>query len=69
LVKLPREAGWLPELKREMMGFPHLVHDDQVDSVSQFLLWVKQRQGRAAAQTDAIEPTTSARRRDPPRPR
>lgn len=69
LVKLPREARWLPEFKREMMGFPHLVHDDQVDSVSQFLLWVKQRQGRAAVETDVSEPTASARRRAPPRPR
>jgi predicted phage terminase large subunit-like protein len=69
LVKLPQHARWLPELKREMMGFPHLVHDDQVDSVSQFLLWVKQRQGRAAVQTQASKPTASARRRDAPRPR
>ena len=68
LVKLPREARWLPELKREMMGFPHLVHDDQVDSVSQFLLWVKQRQGRAAAEVDGAAPPPPARRRAPPRP-
>lgn len=48
-VRLPERAPWLPELKREMLGFPNLTHDDQVDSVTQFLHWVVERRGRGAA--------------------
>ena len=34
---LPRSASWLSDLKRELTGFPNARHDDQVDSISQFL--------------------------------
>jgi len=34
---LPREAPWLPEFEDELLSFPHGKHDDQVDSVVQFL--------------------------------
>ncbi|MGR6329974.1 phage terminase large subunit family protein [Sphingomonas sp. XXL09] len=68
LAKFPQKARWLAELKREMMGFPNLVHDDQVDSVSQFLLWVKQRQGRLASGGGASVQSRPDGRRDPPRP-
>lgn len=37
--RLPEDAPWLTELKREMLGFPQTMYDDQVDSVSQFLEW------------------------------
>jgi predicted phage terminase large subunit-like protein len=43
-VYLPREASWLSEFLSEMLAFPRSRHDDQVDSVSQFLSWVGQRQ-------------------------
>lgn len=33
----PVEADWLDELRREVTGFPNSKHDDQVDSISQFL--------------------------------
>jgi predicted phage terminase large subunit-like protein len=36
-VRFPRSAPWLPELKREVLGFPQTKYDDQVDSISQFL--------------------------------
>ncbi|MCC0022862.1 MAG: phage terminase large subunit [Hyphomicrobiaceae bacterium] len=36
-VLLPREASWLETFERELLGFPTSAHDDQVDSVSQFL--------------------------------
>ncbi|MGA0598356.1 phage terminase large subunit [Enterovirga sp. CN4-39] len=42
-VALLREAHWLPEFKRELQGFPQMRHDDQVDSVSQFLDWTGRR--------------------------
>lgn len=38
-VLLPREAPWLADFRRELMGFPRTVHNDQADSVSQFLNW------------------------------
>lgn len=62
-VRLPEQAPWLPDLKREMLGFPNLTHDDQVDSVTQFLHWVVERRGRGAA---ARQRDT---RPDGPRPR
>jgi predicted phage terminase large subunit-like protein len=38
-VHLPREADWLDGFLLELLGFPHGRHDDQVDSVSQYLKW------------------------------
>ena len=35
---VPENARWLPEFLAELLAFPHGRHDDQVDSVSQFLL-------------------------------
>jgi predicted phage terminase large subunit-like protein len=42
-VHLPREADWLDNLLLEILGFPQAKHDDQVDSVSQFLRWAATR--------------------------
>jgi predicted phage terminase large subunit-like protein len=39
-VLLPKEAPWLSDFLYELLGFPYTRHDDQVDSVSQFLNWV-----------------------------
>jgi predicted phage terminase large subunit-like protein len=39
-VHLPRSAPWLDTFHAEMVAFPSGRHDDQVDSVSQFLGWV-----------------------------
>lgn len=38
-VHIPREAVWLDDFKSELLAFPNGRHDDQVDSVSQFLFW------------------------------
>jgi predicted phage terminase large subunit-like protein len=40
-VYLPREAPWLEDFHRELVLFPRGRHDDQVDSVSQFLNWAE----------------------------
>jgi len=37
---MPSEAEWLPALEKELFSFPHGKHDDQVDSVVQFLMAV-----------------------------
>lgn len=39
-VYLPESAPWLGDFQAELMAFPHGGHDDQVDSLSQFLGWV-----------------------------
>jgi predicted phage terminase large subunit-like protein len=36
---LPEQATWLADLERELLGFPHLKHDDQVDALTQLLAW------------------------------
>jgi predicted phage terminase large subunit-like protein len=42
-VHLPLDASWLASLKLELLQFPNGRHDDQVDSVSQFLEWATER--------------------------
>lgn len=43
LVYVPTEAHWLAEYLYELSTFPKSKHDDQVDSTSQALEWLKQR--------------------------
>ena len=38
-VYLPDDAPWLGEFLKEILAFPNGKHDDQVDSLSQFLRW------------------------------
>ena len=48
-VFFPRNAPWLSGLKAELLGFPNVKHDDQVDSVTQALSWIGlRRQNRIA---------------------
>jgi predicted phage terminase large subunit-like protein len=42
-VHLPKNAPWLDDLRSEVLAFPHGVHDDQVDSISQALNWMAAR--------------------------
>jgi predicted phage terminase large subunit-like protein len=42
-VHLPKQAPWLDGFLLELLAFPHGRHDDQVDSVSQFLKWAAKR--------------------------
>lgn len=52
---LPVQASWLGAYERELMLFPQpkgsKVHDDQVDSTSQFLRWMNQFRGESYADT------------------
>ena len=43
-IHLPREAPWLATYISELLAFPFGRHDDQVDSTSQALLYLTQRQ-------------------------
>jgi predicted phage terminase large subunit-like protein len=40
-VYLPKDAPWLATFLRELLAFPNGANDDQVDSVSQFLIWMQ----------------------------
>jgi predicted phage terminase large subunit-like protein len=40
-VHLPKEASWLGDSLHEILAFPNSRHDDQIDSVSQFLNWAE----------------------------
>ncbi len=44
-VYLPKEAPWLAEFLHELLAFPNSRHDDQIDSLSQFLNWAETRRG------------------------
>ena len=38
-VYFPEDAPWMDDLLKELLGFPNTRHDDQVDSITQFLQW------------------------------
>src|SRR5262249_6624757 len=42
-VYLPHQAHWLPDYLHELTTFPGAKYDDQVDSTSQAIAWLKQR--------------------------
>ena len=42
-VVFPHDAPWLPQMLSELFGFPSARYDDQVDSISQYLGWVRDR--------------------------
>ena len=45
-VLFPKGAPWLDALMSELLAFPNSRHDDQVDSISQALTWIRQRRAR-----------------------
>lgn len=46
IVRLPEAAHWLADYESELFGFPLVSNDDQVDSTTQFLKWVRGFSGR-----------------------
>lgn len=50
-VFLPKEPTWLDDLLHELLAFPNGRHDDQTDSISQFLGW---------AEAESLRRTTTA---------
>lgn len=42
-VRLPRQAPWLDDYLRELLSFPNARHDDQVDSTTQFLNYIRSK--------------------------
>lgn len=41
---LPRSSPWLADFMQEYLAFPKGRHDDQIDALSQFLEWRKNRE-------------------------
>jgi predicted phage terminase large subunit-like protein len=41
LVFFPRSASWLPDYVHELTSFPGTKHDDQIDSTTQFLDYIR----------------------------
>lgn len=40
---LPEQGHWVAEFRSELIGFPGAAHDDQVDALTQLLLWVQDK--------------------------
>ena len=40
---LPKDSSWLADFEVELFLFPESNHDDQIDSMVQFLTWYKSR--------------------------
>jgi len=62
LAKLPREAPFTDDLRKEMLSFPNGRYDDQCDSVSQFLNYMA-RKGNGFTRPPGTRPP--GRSRDP----
>jgi predicted phage terminase large subunit-like protein len=62
-VHLPHSAPWLGDFLTELLSFPNGRHDDQVDSVSQFLRWL---QNDAYNQIPLVAPIVFSRPREFP---
>lgn len=54
-VFLPKHADWLVDFEREISLFPAATHDDQVDSMVQFLRWAKERANPNKFAQDLLE--------------
>ena len=49
VVHFPEDAPWLDELITELLGFPGVRHDDQVDSISQALAFISWRESHRSS--------------------
>lgn len=58
----PRAAPFLEDLKREMLTFGHAKHDDQVDSITQFIAWASAPGGQRAIRAAEENKAKTARR-------
>lgn len=51
---LPERASWLAEFEQELCSFPDSPHDDQVDALSQYLNWIREREKQGQMQIRRI---------------
>lgn len=52
LVLLPKDAPWLADFEAELLAFPGVRHDDQIDSFSQYAGWVLDNAGSSKFEVD-----------------
>ena len=64
-VYLPETAEWLPECLHEITTFPRAKHDDQVDSTSQALDWIRSHR-RTYGLLEYFKQVSGNRLLDPP---
>ena len=50
-VYLPLKADFIEPFYREVLPFPNGAHDDQIDSMSQFLSWIDDRRRKRVVVT------------------
>lgn len=43
---IPTDRPWFDEFRRELLAFPDVAHDDQVDALTQFAEYMRRSQGR-----------------------
>jgi len=53
-ILLPRSAPWLDTYLEELLSFPAGTHDDQVDSTTQALNWIRERERQTPLIVSAI---------------
>jgi predicted phage terminase large subunit-like protein len=51
---LPERASWLAEFEQELFSFPDSPHNDQVDALSQYLNWLRERERMGGMQVRRI---------------
>ena len=66
-VHLPDEAAWLGEFLSEVLAFPNSKHDDQIDSLQQFLQFMRWRRLLRRSQNPRQRNDPHNRRRNPAR--
>ena len=42
-VLFPDDAPWFADFERELLSFPNAKHDDQVDSLTQYVMWLNEQ--------------------------
>jgi predicted phage terminase large subunit-like protein len=62
-VLFPKEAPWLDSFRHEITVFPNGRHDDQVDSMVQFLEWIDTGVGRSFMNRDPVTGRPRSNRR------
>jgi predicted phage terminase large subunit-like protein len=48
-IHLPLDAAWLSDFESEVFSLPNSTHDDQADSMAQFLMWHQERMQKGTA--------------------
>lgn len=59
-VSFPQDAPWLADLLHELHAFPDGRFDDQVDSISQYLIWARERSYYGTFSYDFLSGITEA---------